>query len=197
VWNSRWKGKRIPLGSEWGKCLLCNRWSFMPICSHCFRELETPPKLHPAGYFYFYRYEEIALLLKYKYHPLGSGPLKLLARATFGNFPKFYKSEKIYSIPIDPVPERGFSHTAIFATALPFPSIFGLYATGQVKYAGRSKEFRLNNPRNFIYTGKRGIKGILVDDLITTGTTFREATTVLEQAGVEVLFGVFLATDQI
>ena len=191
-----WKKGREEWGEEGCRCLFCSNFTFSPICSHCLKELKTPPKFCREGnYFYFFRYEEIEPVLKLKYTSLGSWGLAQLASVTFKLFPPL--PFPVYSIPIDPIPHRGFSHTAVLAKALPFKPIFGLVAQNRVSYAGKSRRFREENPRKFLYRGKRGIKGVVVDDLITTGTTFKEAVEVLERGEVEVLFGIFLATDQL
>ena len=39
-----------------------------------------------------------------------------------------------------------------------------LHSTNDVQYAGKSLEYRLQNPRNFKYTGKKNIDVILVDE---------------------------------
>jgi competence protein ComFC len=48
--------------------------------------------------------------------------------------------------------------------------------------------FRLNNPRNFEYKGEKNRSVILVDDVVTTGTTLKEAKEVLANYGVKVEF---------
>ena len=60
-------------------------------------------------------------------------------------------------------------------------------------YAGKSLQFRLDNPRDFDYHGKKDVDVILVDDIITTGITLQEAQKVLTQSGVNVLFALVLA----
>jgi competence protein ComFC len=62
-----------------------------------------------------------------------------------------------------------------------------------MSYSGQSLEFRLSNPRKFTYTGKKNIDAILVDDIITTGTTLQEAMIVLKKNGVRVQFALTLA----
>jgi len=49
-------------------------------------------------------------------------------------------------------------------------------------------KFRLNNPRNFKYSGPKNINIILVDDVITTATTINEAKEVLKKYNVNVAF---------
>ncbi len=66
-------------------------------------------------------------------------------------------------------------------------------AKNRVNYSGRSLQYRLDNPRDFVYKGKSGIDVILVDDIITTGITLQEAQKVLIEKGVNVLFALTLA----
>ena len=66
-------------------------------------------------------------------------------------------------------------------------------AKNRVNYSGRSLQYRLENPRDFVYTGKSGVDVILVDDIITTGITLQEAQKVLIKKGVNVLFALTLA----
>jgi len=66
-------------------------------------------------------------------------------------------------------------------------------AKNRVHYSGKGLQFRLENPRDFVYKGKSNIDVILVDDIITTGITLQEAQKVLIQNGVNVLFALTLA----
>ena len=65
-------------------------------------------------------------------------------------------------------------------------------AQNRVNYSGKSLQFRLENPREFFYTGKSNIDVILVNDIITTGITLQEAQKVLMSHGVNVLFALTL-----
>lgn len=76
-------------------------------------------------------------------------------------------------------------------TSIPKHSV--LMAKKRVKYSGKSLQFRLENPREFVYKGKHNIDVILVDDIITTGITLQEAQKVLMSYGVNVLFALTLA----
>ncbi len=135
------------------------------------------------------------MLVKAKYNRFGSRVFNVLAKP-LGFFAKEFK-EKAYIIPIDDDFKKGFSHTAILAKAMHTSTLKPLYssliATNKVKYAGKSLEFRLKNPRGFVYKGKKNIDVILVDDIVTTKTTLSEAKDVLKKAGVNVLFSVVLA----
>ncbi len=66
-------------------------------------------------------------------------------------------------------------------------------AQNRVSYAGKTLQYRIENPRNFIYKGTSSVDAILVDDIITTGITLQEAQNVLLSHGVNVLFALTLA----
>ncbi|GAB6074735.1 ComF family protein [Nautilia lithotrophica] len=68
-----------------------------------------------------------------------------------------------------------------------------LHSTNKVRYAGKTLQFRLQNPRNFKYSGPQNIDVILVDDISTTGITLNEAKECLEKRGVNVALSVVLA----
>ena len=63
-----------------------------------------------------------------------------------------------------------------------------LISKNNISYAGKDLEFRLNNPRDFEYYGKKNIEVILVDDVVTTATTINEAKEVLKKYNVKVAF---------
>jgi len=106
-------------------------------------------------------------------------------------------NEFFYVIPIDDNVKKGYSHTAILAHSMKTKYLKPLYnvllSTNNVQYAGKSLEYRLQNPRNFKYTGKKNIDVILVDDLMTTGITLNEAEEKLKEYGVNVYLKVVLA----
>jgi len=105
--------------------------------------------------------------------------------------------EPIYIIGIDEKIRYGYSHVSILAhsmkTPLSIPLHHKLIAQNSVNYAGKSLDYRLNNPRDFRYTGKENIDAILVDDTITTGVTLQEAYITLQQHNVNVLFALTLS----
>ena len=76
------------------------------------------------------------------------------------------------------------------------PSYGTLIASNPISYAGKSLEFRQNNPRNFVYKPKihkpdMGV--ILFDDIITSGLTLTQAYECLNAHNVRVLFAITLA----
>jgi competence protein ComFC len=184
------------------RCLVCEKVSWKLLCPGCRAEKLTPAlsrRSLPCGLevLSFYRFEEIDYLLKSKYTPLGSKIYTLLADHAFRPFAEnFEYHATIHALGIDDTVAKGYAHTAILARALNSriirPQYGKLLAQNPVQYAGKSLAFRLQNPRNFRYTGtKTGV--ILIDDLITTGTTLCEAKAAVERAGGSVLFALTLA----
>ena len=185
------------------RCVVCNSLSiFRPICKKCQTSFLIPQisKRDFGGFeiISFYPYSHIEPLIKYKYKPLGSKIYSIMAKYTFSLFGHHYKiDDKIYAIPIDDNVDKGYSHTAILTKNLQSKNIkpiFGkLLATNSMKYAGTSLEFRKNNKRDFKYYGEKNINVILVDDIVTTGSTILEAKNILEYNGVNVIFALVLA----
>ena len=175
-------------------CVICGRFSWRAICFDC-RELLKPDIKVIDNTLSFYKYENISHLLKYKYTKFGSRVFWEISEVlkTFGdNF-----SQKAFLIPVDDRVKKGYSHTAVMAKKMKtskLKPLFGvLHSKNSVRYAGKSLEFRLNNPRDFRYSGPEKIDVILVDDIITTGFTLQEAENVLKTYGVNVVLKVVLA----
>ena len=103
----------------------------------------------------------------------------------------------VYIVGIDEIIKNGYAHVALLTRAMnvkhAVPQHASLMAQNRVNYSGKSLQYRLENPRDFVYTGKSSIDVILVDDIITTGITLQEAQKVLMQHGVNVLFALTLA----
>ncbi|MEO1958631.1 MAG: ComF family protein [Nautiliaceae bacterium] len=174
------------------RCLKCNKLSFEVLCEECRVEVNLYRK---DGVISFYRYDDIEFLLKFKYQKNGSVVFKYLSKP-FAKFAKEFKF-KAFVIPIEGKREVGYSHTAILAKAFNTSYLTPLYSSlidkSNVRYAGKSFEFRKNHPRKFIYNGKSGIDAILVDDVKTTGLTLSFAKEVLKKHNVNVLFSVVLS----
>jgi len=100
------------------------------------------------------------------------------------------------AIAIDDHTRHNFSQTAILLKHLKSQNIDIKYnllkARNKVKYAGKSKKFRKRNKRDFLYSGKEYQQVILVDDVVTTGSTLLEAKKTLEDNNCEVLFALTL-----
>ncbi len=183
------------------RCILCERLSFSFICTDCRKNFLTPSfykrDLKDFEVFSFYKYSEIENLLNLKHTLLGYFVYKILAKNSFLPFSKEFKIDfPIFAIPIDDIPYSGYSHTAILAKYLKSkninPAFHSLIATNRVIYRGKSLDFRLKNPRKFKYLFKRGIDAILIDDVVTTGSTLREAFWTLKKYDINVLFALTL-----
>jgi len=181
------------------KCLLCENYSLTQhICKSC-QEQFLKPSLYKRtlengiDVFSFYRYEDIKSLLFTKHTELGYHIYKLLARLSFTKFAQeFAWDENIVSIAVDDNVKSNYSHTALLNRALKSKNIRPLFnrlrAQNSLSYSGKSRAFRMANPRNFIVKQFQEREVILVDDIITTGATLREASNKLTQIKKEVLF---------
>ncbi len=185
------------------RCLLCEKLSFKVICKECIHTRLSPEIRRRSlacglEVISFYSFDAIDFLLKSKYDTIGSKIYTILADASFKPFARnFDHPEKIRAAGIDDRVDKGYAHTAILARALKSKTIRPLYgkllAENRIQYAGKSLGFRLENPKGFRYRGPGEDDMILVDDLITTGTTLCEAKAAVEAAGASVLFALTLA----
>jgi len=181
------------------KCLLCENYSLTQhICKSC-QEQFLQPSLYKRNLdnglkvFSFYRYEDIKSLLFTKHTDLGYHIYKILAKLSFTKFAKeFTWNKKVASIAIDDNIKNAYSHTAILNKALKSQNIKPLFnklrAQNTLSYSGKSRIFREANPRNFQLKKFKYNEVILIDDIITTGTTLREASYKLTQENKEILF---------
>jgi len=189
------------------RCFSCNNFSIEPICKSCEKRLFVPEmieeevgNLEVVSFFDYYLTVEF---IKSKYNASGYRIYRYLAKKFFAPFIKSYinylDKKNIYLIGVDEDVKRGYSNVAILTH-------FGakgnkvkvlhnaLKAKNRVKYAGKSLEYRLNNPREFVYKGPKDIEAILIDDTTTTGLTLEQAHKVLKDNGVKVHFALTLAT---
>ncbi|QKG28688.1 ComF family protein [Campylobacter sp. RM16187] len=185
------------------RCVNCGNFSLKTVCKTCANHLQSSSLrtriLEDEFKIYsFFDYSEIKNLLasKHKFH--GNFVYKILANLSFKQFAKEFKfGSFINAVAIDDRVKFDYSHTAILARALKNKEIKPLYAslhaTSNLTYAGKNLAYRLKNPRNFKINKKPKFPVILVDDIITTGTTILEAKNTLEKAGVQVLFALVLA----
>ena len=173
-------------------CLICGEFSFSLFCTKC-KKLIKPDIKYNDDVISFYNYENIEYLIKFKYKKFGNIVFKELSKP-FGVFSKNY-SGKLNIVPIDDKTYKGYSHTAVLASSMKKDNkLYSvLYSKNSVRYAGKSLEFRLQNPREFIYKGPENLDVVLVDDVVTTKTTLNEAKEVLKKHNVNVLFCLVLA----
>ena len=180
------------------RCLMCEHLSLSHICKACQKNHLTPSLFRrklPNGIevLSFYKYEDIKELLHTKHTDLGFYIYTILAKNSFQAFiNNFDFDEKLVSIAIDDNVESGYSHTAILNRSLTRRNITPLFnrlrARNRVSYAGKTKAFRLQNPREFQVKKFRQNDVILVDDIITTGSTLTQACAALQREGKEIAF---------
>ncbi len=185
------------------KCLMCESFSLTHICSQCQKKFLQPSLFktqlsNGIVVYSFYKYEDIEELLLSKHTDLGFYIYKILVKNSLELFAKELKLDfKVVSLGVDDIPSPDYSHTAILNNALKSSSIkplFGkLRAQNKISYSGKSKQFRLQNPREFVLKQFKYKEVIVVDDIITTGTTLLEATNLLQKEQKEVLFCLTLA----
>lgn len=186
------------------KCFSCHSFSFQTFCKKCQDTLLIPtPTMRTIGtldVISFYKYSTIENILLTKHTAIGFRVYKAIAKITLKPFiDEFIKNDPrdITIIGIDEFVKNGYSHVALLTHAMKQKGVTiahnSLIAQNRVTYAGQSLQFRLENPRNFRYSGASGIDAILVDDIITTGGTLAQAQEVLKQHGVNLLFAITLA----
>jgi competence protein ComFC len=187
------------------RCLSCHKLSFNTFCKLCQEQILKPnitkQVVDGLDVYSFFSYQHIEDLLLTKHTPQGFKVYKYLAKISFKPFIKsFLESDNrpLFVIGIDENVKYGYSHVALLTHELKRQNVKILHtklmAKNSLKYAGKSLQFRLENPREFSYTGIKDIEVILVDDIITTGTTLKEAKNMLQRSGVEVLFALTLAS---
>jgi len=186
------------------RCLSCHTLSFFPFCRICKEQLIKPTitkrVVDNLEIYSFFNYQDIEDLLLTKHTPQGFKVYNALANMVFKPFiEKFIEEykESLYILGIDETVMYGYSHVAVLTHALEHKNVRVLYgklrAKNSIKYAGKSLLYRLEHPRGFKYRGLKGIDVILVDDIVTTGTTLKEAKSILEKEDVNVIFALTLA----
>ncbi len=188
------------------RCISCEKLSLSIICKQCqknyFEPVFNKRELSKNFFVYsFYDYETIKDLLNSKYEFYGDKIFLILGRLSFKKFGLNFDFPSIVkAIPVDDHTRHDFSHTAILAKELKSKNIkveFNqLKAQNKIKYAGKNLAFRKNNRRNFQYKSTNKSDVILVDDIITTGSTILEAKKTIEKSGVNVLFALTLCDAQ-
>jgi competence protein ComFC len=183
--------------------MMCENLSLTHICLSCQDTFLTPSiykrKLsNNIEVISFYKYSEIKKLLHTKHTDLGFYIYSILAQNSFKKFTDDFKLESpITSIAIDDNILSGYSHTALLNKELKSKYIKPIHsklrATNSISYSGKSREFRLLNPRDFELKNFKGNEVVLVDDIITTGSTLTQAIQTIERNKKEVLFCLTLA----
>lgn len=185
------------------RCMLCEDFSLTHICSHCQETFLTPSiykrkLLNNIEVISFYKYNDIKDLLHTKHTDLGYYIYNILAKNSFKEFANSFEyTTSASSIAVDDNIKNGYSHTAILNKTLKSdyisPTFNKLRAKNDISYSGKSREYRIMNPRNFELKEFEQKDVILVDDIITTGLTLTQAVAALQSADKNVLFCLTLA----
>lgn len=176
--------------------LMCESLSLKHICKSC-QTLYLTPSLYKRYLddgtlvLSFYKYNDIKELLHTKHTDIGFYIYNILAKNSIKIFAQnFSILQEVASIAIDDNPKEGYSHTSILSKALHSSRIKPLHnrlhAQNSISYSGKSKAYRLSNPRNFKLKDFKQKNVILVDDIITTGSTLLEAVEKLKESDKEV-----------
>lgn len=183
------------------RCIACERLSFTLLCTACKNSLN--PKVtkrvldNRLVVYSFFAYHDISPFLHSKHHSYGTSVYKTLASLSIVPFMDSLALKNPIFIPIDDHTRNGYSHTAILAHELKkkgYKTHFAaLRAQNTITYSGKSLSYRKANPRKFRTSLKNSENIILVDDLVTSGTTLLEATKTLEKKGNYPLFALTLA----
>ena len=183
--------------------MLCESFSFTHICASC-QELFLTPSIYKRKILNnievisFYKYSEIKNLLHSKHTDLGCYIYKILANNSLKKFAQnFQYADATTSIAVDDNIKSGYSHTAILNRSLKSknikPEFNKLRAKNSISYSGKTREFRLLHPRDFVFTSSNKNDIILVDDIITTGITLTQAIQAIHKENRDVLLCLTLA----
>ncbi len=184
------------------RCQLCLKLSWRLICSNCLKTTLAPTPAfrvldNGLRVYSFYKYSDIAPLLHTKHTYIGAKIFAELGRHTFYEFLKSFDFPSgAFAIPIDDHVRHGYSHSAILAKAtMPYltPLYGALRASNKISYSGKSKAYREANKRGFVVACEKGANVVLIDDIITTGSTINEAYETLQKHHINALFALVLA----
>jgi len=185
------------------RCILCHHLSFVLVCKKCqylFLEPNLSTRIVEDGLkvYSFFKYADIATLLKTKHTHIGAAVYNILAQNALKVFAEEFSFTSVIDVvPIDDIPKSGYAHTAILArnlhTKYLLPYYGAMRAQNDINYSAKSLQYRLDHPRDFIKYQKRNENVILVDDIITTGITINEAKNEIVKSGAKPLFALTLA----
>ena len=183
------------------RCQLCLNISWHPLCRNCLDTIlvPTPNKRvleDDLVVYSVYSYKDIKNLLHTKHTYQGAKIFAQLTKHALLPLVKTFTCKDVFSLPIDDHTRSGYSHSAIIARELrgQIEPIYGkLRAKNKTRYSGQSLNTRVKNRRDFSLTCKENLDVILIDDIVTTGNTLKEANTICKAKNINVLFALTLA----
>lgn len=186
------------------KCFNCGSFALLDLCGHCVDELKEfslgiRVLDNDFKVYSFYKYHDIKHLLHSKHKFYGYFAFNALAKIAFSQFKEIFAPQSfINAVALDDKVENGlYSHSAILAKHLKTKFIKPIYrvlhSSSMVKYSGQSVAFRQKHKRLYKLLKKPKFPVILVDDIVTTGSSLLEAKELLEKNKISVLFALVLA----
>ena len=187
------------------KCLGCKKENEI-LCSDCLLKINRPDTPHLNGIHIAANYQDLVLkkalwMLKYQGAKQLAKPLAELIRERIW---KKLETENWLLVPVplskNKLRHRGYNQAEMIAGELSgnvrADILFKKFHTkSQVEVKNKEERlaniigsFEVRNPETI-----RGKKIILIDDVLTTGATMREAKKVLKQAGAKKVVGVVVA----
>lgn len=179
-----------PLGFKCQYCAHPLPESTFLTCGHC---IQQRPHFNQA--FVQYRFEEPlrSLLHEFKYHG-GFYLNSLFVHLMLNALPKSIKPDCLIPVPMHPtrLKQRGFNQSALLTRALahhlnlPYDLGYCIKKVNTAAQVDLNREQRKKNLRHSFEVIKSPLQHvILIDDLLTTGSTANELALTLKQAGVK------------
>lgn len=182
------------------RCVVCSRNNILgKTCPGCLKS--DSPKLTISIFSYCKSTKD--LIKSFKYDDITS--LKSFFAGRLANIVKIipdYKNYTLVPIPLAPSRKRyrGYNQSELLAREatkilrLPFCNCLARVESRHPQVSSISKKERIKNIKGvFISSLKSPAKVLLLDDVITTGATMREATRVLKKNGAEKIICVSIA----
>jgi len=187
------------------RCQLCLNLSWQPLCKKCLKTILKPTpnkRVLDDGLVVYsvYSYKDIKNLLHTKHTYYGAKIFAELTKYALLPLVKTFTCKDIFSIPIDDHTRSGYSHSAVIARELREylkPLYKSLRAKNGIRYSGQKLATRQKEKRDFILTCKENIDVVLIDDIVTTGATLKEANATCKEKNVRVAFAITLADSSL
>ena len=143
------------------RCFSCSKLSLKIICKICEEQLFVPTvstrKVGTLDVISFFKYSTLESLLLTKHKPEGYRIYKSLAKMTMKPFiEEFVESDDrdVYIVGIDEHVKSGYAHVALLTRAMKtkhsIPQHSALMSKNRVNYSGKTLQYRLEHPRDFI-----------------------------------------------
>lgn len=183
-------------------CTSCNRETTADVCDDCKRWQQFYNGKDPlCQNISIFQYNDFLqeVIAKWKYrgdYILG----ELFRKAVKDRYVRGLRAQIPRDAVILPIPlsaerkrERAFNQASQLASFLPGEKVSTMTRTHGEKQSKKSRFARMHAQNPFILTKNIHNAVVLVDDIYTTGSTLRQAATVLESAGSPAVYALTLA----